>query len=167
MPGTAAEHNLHEPFDPAEALPKSGEFLAALRAEFGNLGLAAAAYNAGPQRVRDYLSASRELPAETRNYVLAITGRPVEEWKAIKDSNEINPAEPDGTRVTCFDLLVKLERETNSVVIGWQQRNVPSWCRALRRPNINVCGPVHLATLAVRPVVHERSRVHLSRTQPH
>jgi hypothetical protein len=167
MPGTAAEHNLHQPFDPAEALPKSGELLAALRGEFGNLGLAAAAYNAGPQRVRDYLYASRELPAETRNYVLAITGHPIEEWKAIKDSNEINSAEPEGARVTCFDLLVKLERETNSVVIGWQQRNVPSWCRALRRPNINVCGSVHLATLAVRPAVHERSRVHLSRTPPH
>src|ERR1700682_2596629 len=48
MPGTAAERNLLEPFNPAEALPKSGEFLAELRAQVGNLVLAAADYNAGP-----------------------------------------------------------------------------------------------------------------------
>ena len=34
--------------DPVAALPKAAEFLRELRAEFGNLGLAAAAYNAGP-----------------------------------------------------------------------------------------------------------------------
>jgi hypothetical protein len=33
MPGTAAERQLLEPFNPIEALPKSGEFLAELRAE--------------------------------------------------------------------------------------------------------------------------------------
>jgi soluble lytic murein transglycosylase-like protein len=52
MPITAAERLLHDPFDPMQALPKSAEFLGELRAQFGNLGLAAAAYNAGPQCVR-------------------------------------------------------------------------------------------------------------------
>src|SRR5688572_22892591 len=52
MPGTAAERNLLNPLDPIQALPKSAEFLQQLRQEFGNLGLAAAAYNAGPRRVR-------------------------------------------------------------------------------------------------------------------
>src|SRR5271155_1619843 len=75
MPGTAMEQGLFEPFNPVEALPKSGKFLAELRDQFGNLGLAAAAYNAGPQRVRDFLNGMRDLPLETRNYVLAITGR--------------------------------------------------------------------------------------------
>src|SRR5687767_15365267 len=46
MPRTAAERGLLDPFDPVQALPKSAEFLSELRAEFGNLGLAAAAYNA-------------------------------------------------------------------------------------------------------------------------
>src|SRR6266404_5427879 len=55
MPMTAAERLLHDPFDPVQALPKSAEFLRELRAQFGNLGLAAAAYNAGPGRVRDGL----------------------------------------------------------------------------------------------------------------
>ena len=46
MPATAMERKLNEPFNPAEALPKASEFLAELRNEFSNLGLAAAAYNA-------------------------------------------------------------------------------------------------------------------------
>jgi soluble lytic murein transglycosylase-like protein len=41
MPGTAVERRLLDPFDPIEALPKSAEFLAELRNQFGNLGLAA------------------------------------------------------------------------------------------------------------------------------
>ena len=48
MPGTASERRLLDPFDPVQALPKSAEFLNELRNQFGNLGLAAAAYNAGP-----------------------------------------------------------------------------------------------------------------------
>eukprot|EP01035_Chromulina_nebulosa_P056508 gene56508-77441_t len=49
MPGTANERRLLDPFDPVQALPKSAEFLSELRGKFGNLGLAAAAYNAGPR----------------------------------------------------------------------------------------------------------------------
>ena len=74
MPGTASDRGLFDLFDPVAALPKSAEFLAELHAEFGNLGLAAAAYNAGPQRVRDWIAGPGGLPAETRNYVIAITG---------------------------------------------------------------------------------------------
>src|SRR4029079_1169765 len=44
MPGTAAERQLLDPLDPVQALPKSADFLRDLRREFGNLGLAAAAY---------------------------------------------------------------------------------------------------------------------------
>jgi len=80
MPMTAAERLLHNPFDPVEALPKSAEFLRELRAQFGNLGLAAAAYNAGPQRVRDWLAGKRMLPSETQRYVRNVTGRSVQEW---------------------------------------------------------------------------------------
>src|SRR6195952_4688770 len=56
MPGTASERRLLDPFDPVQALPKSAEFLNELRGQFGNLGLAAAAYNAGPPRGQDWLS---------------------------------------------------------------------------------------------------------------
>src|SRR5260221_9675113 len=82
MPGTASERGLFDPFDPVSALPKSAEFLEELHANFGNLGLAAAAYNAGPRRVRDWLEGRGGLPAETWNFVIKITGRSAEEWAA-------------------------------------------------------------------------------------
>jgi hypothetical protein len=170
MPGTAAERNLLEPFNPAEALPKSGEFLAELRVQFGNLGLAAAAYNAGPRRVRDFLAGSRDLPAETRNYVLAITGHPIEDWTTpvTKEPSDANSSErhAENTGTNCRDLLAQLERASNSVVVGWQQRNVPSWCKGLRHPDASVCGPVHLAALVIRPASatgQQHSHVHLPR----
>lgn len=81
MPSTAVERSLLDPFDPTRALPKSAEFLRELRVQFGNLGLAAAAYNAGPQRVEDWLAGKRTLPSETLAYVRAVTGHPAEDWK--------------------------------------------------------------------------------------
>ena len=80
MPGTAAENGLSDPFDPVQALPKAAELLRALAERFGNLGLAAAAYNAGAHRVREWLAGTGSMPAETRAYVLAITGRTVDDW---------------------------------------------------------------------------------------
>jgi hypothetical protein len=80
MPATALERSLSDPFDPFEALPKSAEFLRELRTQFGNLGFAAAAYNAGPQRVRDWLDGKRTLPPETQAYVRKVTGHSAQEW---------------------------------------------------------------------------------------
>jgi len=69
MPGTAAERGLLDPFNPVEALPQAASFLSQLREQFGNLGLAAAAYNAGPARIQGWLAGTRSMPAETRAYV--------------------------------------------------------------------------------------------------
>jgi hypothetical protein len=80
MPGTAADRRLADPFDPEQALPKSAELLSELRERFGNLGLAAAAYNAGPARVEGWLAGRGSLPGETRNYVSIITGRSADDW---------------------------------------------------------------------------------------
>ncbi|MFC0239170.1 lytic transglycosylase domain-containing protein [Rhodopseudomonas telluris] len=80
MPATAAQRGLKNPFDPEEALVKSAELLKDLKNRFGNWGLAAAAYNAGPERVRRWLAGASRLPAETQNYVRIITGRVAEEW---------------------------------------------------------------------------------------
>src|ERR1700751_5641861 len=55
MPGTADERGLADPFDPEAAIPKAASLLAELRQRFGNLGLAAGAYNAGPGRVAERL----------------------------------------------------------------------------------------------------------------
>src|SRR5262245_54690289 len=80
MPATARLRRLENPFDPMEAIAKSAQLLRDLHREFGNLGLAAAAYNAGSGRVRDWLGGRRPLPGETRAYVRMLTGRSVEEW---------------------------------------------------------------------------------------
>jgi hypothetical protein len=155
MPGTAAERRLLDPFNPVEALPKSAEFLAELRDQFGSLGLAAAAYNAGPQRVRDFLAGSRDLPIETRKYVLAITGRTVDDWakpakeKPNAESSSEPHAEPAITG--CHDLADLLRQMHGPLQEAMQQRidlaaqyaRVPSWCKHLNHPNKDACGPIH------------------------
>jgi len=80
MPRTAVEIGLSNPWDPIEAVPASARLLNKLRAEFGNLGLAAGAYNAGRGRIRDWLSNRQSLPKETRNYIRIITGQTPETW---------------------------------------------------------------------------------------
>jgi Transglycosylase SLT domain/SPOR domain len=117
MPRTAAERGLFDPFDPVQALPKSAEFLRELADQFGNLGLAAAAYNAGPGRVREFLSARRPLPAETRHYVLAITGIPVDEW-AASGKREPKPVPKAG----CGELMALLHRAPNPFIEKLEQR---------------------------------------------
>jgi len=81
MPGTARERGLLDPFDPEQAIPHAAHLLADLKTQFGNLGLAAAAYNGGAGRVSKWLSGEGGLPAETRAYVAAITGTPAEDWR--------------------------------------------------------------------------------------
>ena len=86
MPETASRMGLQNPFDPLQAIPASARLLRNLFAQFGNIGLAAAAYNAGPKRVQDWLASKNKkakLPEETQGYVRAITGKPVENWKAV------------------------------------------------------------------------------------
>jgi hypothetical protein len=80
MPETAADRRLDNPFDPLQAIPASARLLGDLQRKFGNLGLAAAAYNAGPKRVQDWIANKAPLPQETQDYVKSITGRPVETW---------------------------------------------------------------------------------------
>ena len=65
MPGTARWRGLADPFEPLQALYESARWLRELREQFGNLGLAAAAYNAGPRRVQDWLAGRGGLPGET------------------------------------------------------------------------------------------------------
>ena len=80
MPETAKEIGLDDPFDPFKALPASARLLSKLRDDFGNLGLAAAAYNAGSGRIQKWLARQSELPRETRDYVRIITGTKAEDW---------------------------------------------------------------------------------------
>ena len=93
MPATARARGLENPFDPASAIPASASLLADHLRQFGNLGLAAAAYNAGPGRVRRFL-AGAGLPLETRDYVRFITGRSAEQWAALKRRELVTLATP-------------------------------------------------------------------------
>jgi hypothetical protein len=120
MPGTAAERDLLNPLDPIQALPKSAEFLRELRQEFGNLGLAAAAYNAGPRRVREWMSGAGPMPAETRAYVAAITGVSVEQW--AKASNEGDSKQDKG--LACGELVALLKRAPSRFFAALEQRVV-------------------------------------------
>ena len=80
MPQTAVEMGLRDPFDPLQAIPVAAKFLRKLHNQFGNLGLAAAAYNAGGGRIEKWLSRRSSLPKETRAYVKIITGHKAEAW---------------------------------------------------------------------------------------
>lgn len=119
MPGTASERRLLDPFDPVQALPKSAEFLSELRTQFGNLGLAAAAYNAGPRRVQEWLAGAGYMPAETRNYVYAITGTSVDDWaQAGRNGAVKDRPKPQG----CRELMALLRRAPNPFVAELEQR---------------------------------------------
>ncbi|SDO83712.1 Sporulation related domain-containing protein [Phyllobacterium sp. YR620] len=88
MPRTAKERRLDDPFDFHKALPASASFLKDLRKAFGNWGLAAAAYNAGPTRVANWLASGGFLPLETEEYVLDITGQSPDDFAAGADINK-------------------------------------------------------------------------------
>jgi hypothetical protein len=118
MPGTASERRLLDPFDPVQALPKSAEFLNELRGQFGNLGLAAAAYNAGPRRVQEWLAGTGYMPSETRNYVFAITGTSVDDW-ATAGRNGKAPARAPAS--SCRELMALLKRAPNPFVTQLEQ----------------------------------------------
>jgi len=120
MPYTAEERGLLDPFNPVAALPKAAEFLHELRAEFGNLGLAAAAYNAGPRRVRDYIEGRGGMPAQTRHYVRVITGRTVDDWVNLRGAGGKDViAKP----TSCHQLAALLTKQP-SFFVGELERRV-------------------------------------------
>jgi hypothetical protein len=80
MPGTAKLRGLADPWNWELALQASARYLAELGEAYGNLGLAAAAYNAGEARVDAWLLGRRYLPMETEDYVADIAGQPAENF---------------------------------------------------------------------------------------
>jgi hypothetical protein len=108
MPETAGKRGLADPFDPVSAVKASADYLAELRANFGNLGLAAAAYNAGEERVQRYLDGKSGLPDETEDYVAFVTGQAALSWKAKSANFSIPAAGPAKEPVAdCIQLAMR------------------------------------------------------------
>lgn len=106
MPGTAKMRGLADSFDIAQALPASAAYLAELRTKFGNLGLAAAAYNAGEGRISRWLASGGFLPIETEGYVLDILGASADSFIGAKDVDQA-PLDPKkGFAAACRDLPI-------------------------------------------------------------
>jgi len=99
MPATAAMRGLANAFEPLQALRESASYLRELRTTFrGNLGLAAAAYNAGPGAVEAWMAGRGTLPFETQAYVRIVTGYAAEAWTA-KPMPQMEPSTtPAGER---------------------------------------------------------------------
>ena len=81
MPGTAELYDLHDPFNPAQAIRRSAWYLRYLTNSFGNIGLAAVAYNGGENRAARFIGMTGSLPYETQDYVYSITGFDAPRWR--------------------------------------------------------------------------------------
>jgi hypothetical protein len=123
MPRTADWHGLTNPFEPIEALRHSAGYLHDLKAQFGNLGLAAAAYNAGPGRVSAWLANRRTLPRETRNYVAIITGWTADEWASPSPPENVETTIPQGVPCTQLANLILAPKEQAQRIASY----VPRW----------------------------------------
>lgn len=126
MPETARLRGLSDSFNPAEALAASATYLAELRAEFGNLGLAAAAYNAGEGAIWSVLAGARTAPAETRAYVRAITGVALDDWRDRAPRPEIDyalasaDAAPQSFEDACVTLAATSRAAPMAPVGAWR-----------------------------------------------
>ncbi|MEN0001699.1 MAG: lytic transglycosylase domain-containing protein [Pseudomonadota bacterium] len=91
----AEERQLEDPLDPRQAIPEAAEYLAFLRVKFGNLGLAAAAYDAGENAVEQWLVGEETLAPQTQDYVSAITGEAINEFRQRRRTIAAKPLEAD------------------------------------------------------------------------
>src|SRR3954452_7999733 len=123
MPGTAAIRGLKNSFDIEQAIAASASYLGELRTSYGNLGLAAAAYNAGENRVSRWLSSGGFLPMETENYVLDIMGEPVDNFTDLTHAGTIQPLDPKASFWDACRRLPMLE----SAVVAMATINVKPW----------------------------------------
>lgn len=93
MPGTAAELGVVDRFDPADNLAGGANYLARQLHRFGDVRLALAAYNAGPERV----ARLGRIPniAETRAYVVAVIDcyLALTAGRGVRSSRDCTPGE--------------------------------------------------------------------------
>ncbi|MEM7544307.1 MAG: lytic transglycosylase domain-containing protein [Pseudomonadota bacterium] len=153
MPATAKIRGLADPFDPVQAIPASAAFLSDLRDGFGNLGLAAAAYNSGETRVTNWLARRGGLPAETRDYVFSITGHQAEWFRDGKERLVIKPLAKDKTFLEGCEAMPVIATRASPrppwgvVVAGGRNRRAAllAFERARRKaPSLMTRGQLHI-----------------------
>jgi hypothetical protein len=123
MPGTAKLRGLANSFDIAQAIPASAAYLAELKAGYGNLGLAAAAYNAGESRVSRWLTSGGFLPLETEDYVLDIMGEPADNFSDAAHSGTIRPLD----KKMPFDVACRRLPVLESAVVAMATVPIKPW----------------------------------------
>lgn len=135
MPKTAAMRGLTDAFEPLQALRESAGYLRELRTTFrGNLGLAAAAYNAGPGQVEAWRAGRSRLPAETQAYVRIVTGHSAEAWTAQPPPRLEPSATTPGARCIEFAKLMidspqrrRVDLTTNPAWGPWGVQLAGNW----------------------------------------
>jgi hypothetical protein len=138
IPSTGGLQGLQNPYDPAEALARSARYLRFLADKFGNLGLAAAAYNGGEGAVGRFIAGTGSLAAETLDYVEVITSNPVEAWLAgdvAPPDFDLQPGKP--FQSACIDLaennrVTRFEPPT-AIVRPWGVQLAQFFSRATTR----------------------------------
>jgi hypothetical protein len=123
MPGTAKMRGLADAFDIEQAIAASARYLSELKSGFGNLGLAAAAYNAGESRVSRWLASGGFLPLETEDYVLDVMGEPADNFTERAHAGTIRPLDSNATfSVACRNLSTIM-----SQTVAMASINVKPW----------------------------------------
>jgi Transglycosylase SLT domain/SPOR domain len=164
MPGTAIQTGLANPFDAIEAIPKSAELLRNLKNQFGNLGLAAAAYNAGPKRIQNWLAGRSRLPKETQTYVRIVTGHAASEWAG--ETSQLNLA-PEA--VPCAQMAKSLTTGQISTLRTIVPHNEPEASTASREAawGVQLIGsPLQATALASFQQLQRKCRSILGTRQP-
>jgi hypothetical protein len=162
MPSTADYRGLIDPFDPIEALHHSASYLHDLKMQFGNLGLAAAGYNAGPARVAAWLAGRRRLPGETRNYVAIITGWTADEWASAKPPQTPETTIPQGVPcVQLANLILAPKEEAQriaSYVPRWGMQLTANWSESRAWATYRAIQKRYAALIGDREPIVVRSR---------
>jgi hypothetical protein len=143
-----------------EALKNSARYLRDLKARFGNLGLAAAAYNAGPEVVTAWLTNHQPLPGETRNYVAIITGWTADEWASANPPKTSETTIPKGVPCTRLAnlILAPKEQRTAAYVPRWGMQLTANWSESKAWATYRLIQKQYAALLGDREPIVIRSR---------
>ncbi len=111
IPSTARIRGLKDPYNPADALEHSAQYLAEMVRRYGNEGMAAIGYNGGERRAEGFLE-GKGLAQETVNYVPIITGLSAEQWRDAPPENHDFGLAPDKSFYTACSEMARNRKLT-------------------------------------------------------